>query len=49
MVLWKALLSAPLKIISGETQLATNRQKLDKAPKKIEYTDVGELCREKDG
>ena len=47
-VLWKALLSAPLKIISGETQSATNRQKLDKAPKKIEYTNVGELCREKE-
>jgi hypothetical protein len=47
-VLWKSLLSAPLKIISGETQSSTNRSKLDKAPKKIEYTDVGELCREKD-
>ncbi|MCG2759365.1 MAG: hypothetical protein L6263_13180 [Desulfobacteraceae bacterium] len=44
-VLWKSLLSAPLKIISGETQFSTNCQKLDKAPKKIEYTDVGELCR----
>ena len=44
-VLWKTLLSAPLKIISGETQFATNRQKLDKAPKKIEYTDVGKFCR----
>jgi hypothetical protein len=43
-VLWKALLSAPLKIISGETKFTTNRQKLDKAPKKIEYTDVGKLC-----
>ena len=43
-VLWKALLSDPLKIISGETRFATNRQKLDKAPKKIEYTDVGKLC-----
>ncbi|MBW2647404.1 MAG: hypothetical protein JRE23_14770, partial [Deltaproteobacteria bacterium] len=47
-VLWKSLLSAPLKIISGETQYATNRQRLDIAPKKIEYTDVGKLCREKD-
>lgn len=44
-VLWKALLSAPLKIISGETQSASNYQKLEKAPKKIEYTNVGELCR----
>jgi hypothetical protein len=44
-VLWKALLSAPLKIISGATQFSRNRQKLDKAPKKIEYTDVGKLCR----
>ncbi|MFH1975011.1 MAG: hypothetical protein ABIJ52_05550 [Pseudomonadota bacterium] len=44
-VLWKALLSDPLKIISGETQSSRNRQKLDKAPKKIEYTDVGNLCR----
>jgi hypothetical protein len=48
MVLWKVLLSAPLKIISGETQSATNRQKLEKAPKKIEYTNVGKLCREKE-
>ncbi len=45
-VLWKALLSAPLKIISGETQFAKNRQKIDKAQKKIEYTDVGKLCRD---
>lgn len=44
-VLWKILLSAPLKIISGETQSATNRLKLDKAHKKTEYTAVGELCR----
>ena len=48
MVLWNALLSAPLKIISGETQSGNNYQKLDKAPKKIEYTNVGELCREKE-
>ena len=47
-VLWKALLSVSSKIINGETQFSTNRQKLDKAPKKIEYTDVGELCREKE-
>ena len=45
-ILWKALLSDPLKIISGETQSSTNRQKLDKAPKKIEYTEVGALCRD---
>jgi hypothetical protein len=44
-VLWKALLTAPLKIISGETQSATNRQRLDNAQKKTEYTEVGELCR----
>ena len=43
-VLWKALMSEPLKIISGETQSATNRQKLDKAPKTIEYTEAGKLC-----
>lgn len=46
-VLWKILLSAPLKIISGETISSTNSQKLNKAPKKIEYTDVGSLCRNK--
>ncbi len=44
-VLWRVLLSTPLKIIRGETQSSTNRQKLDTAPKKIEYTDVGKLCR----
>ncbi len=43
-VLWKILLSTPPKIISGETQSSTNRQKLGKAPKKIEYTEVGKLC-----
>jgi hypothetical protein len=48
MVLWNALLSAPLKIISGETQSSTNRQKLKKAIKKIEYTNVGKLCCEKE-
>lgn len=47
-VLWNALLSTPIKIISGETQFSTNRQKLDKAPKKIEYTNVGKLCRERE-
>lgn len=44
-VLWNALLSAPLKMISGETQSSKNRQKLDKVPKEIEYTVVSELCR----
>lgn len=44
-VLWKILLSAPLKIISGETQSSTNCQKLSKASKKTECTDVGKLCR----
>lgn len=44
-VFWKILLSASSKIISGETQFATSGKKLGKAPKKIEYTDVGELCR----
>jgi hypothetical protein len=43
-ILWKILLSAPSKIISGETLFSKNRQKLNKAPKKIEYTDVGRLC-----
>ena len=42
--LWKILLSAPLKLICGKTQHSTNRSKLDKAPIKIEYTNVGELC-----
>jgi hypothetical protein len=46
-VLWKILLSAPLKIISGETISSTNSQKLNIAPKKIEHTDVGSLCRNK--
>ena len=46
-VLWNTLVSAPSKIISGETQFATNRQKLDRAPKKIEYTVVGKYCTEK--
>jgi hypothetical protein len=48
MVLWNTLLTAPLKIISGETQSSTNRQKLKKAPKNIEYTTVGKLCREEE-
>ena len=43
-ILWKALLSAPLKIISGKTQFGTNRRWLNNAPKNIEFTDVGELC-----
>lgn len=42
--LWNTLLSAPLKLICGKTQHSTNRSKLDKAPIKIEYTNVGELC-----
>ena len=46
-LLWKILLSAPSKIISGETRFATNCQKLGKAPKKTEYTDVGKLCHNK--
>jgi len=44
-VLWKVLLFTPLKIISGETQFARNRQKLDNAPKEKNYTEVGKLCR----
>jgi hypothetical protein len=44
-VFWKVLLSAPSKIISGETQSETNRQRLKNATKEIEYTDIGELCR----
>jgi hypothetical protein len=43
-ILWKALLSAPLKIISGETQFAAKRPNVYTAPKIIEHTDVGELC-----
>lgn len=46
MILWKILLTAPNKIISGETQFSTNRQYLDRSAKEIEYTDVGELCSE---
>lgn len=46
-ILWKVLLSSyPLKIISGETQSSKNRQKLKKAAKKVEYSDVGKICRE---
>lgn len=44
-ILWKVMLSAP-RIIRGETQGSTNRQKLDAANKELEYTDVGKLCRE---
>ncbi|WP_411727453.1 sacsin N-terminal ATP-binding-like domain-containing protein [Methyloglobulus sp.] len=44
-ILWNILLNAP-RIISGETQFASNYQKLDAAPKKLEYTEVGNLCRD---
>lgn len=42
--LWNILLSSPFKLICGETQHSTNRSKLNKAPIKIEYTNVGEFC-----
>ncbi|MBA4418470.1 MAG: hypothetical protein C0392_11275 [Syntrophus sp. (in: bacteria)] len=44
-ILWRALLLCPSRIISGETQFSRNHQKLKKAPKEIEYSEVGELCR----
>lgn len=44
-ILWSILLKSP-RIISGETQCAKNALKLDAAPKEIEYTEVGKLCRE---
>jgi len=43
-ILWDILLKSP-RIISGETQFDRNVQRLDAAPKKLEYTKVGELCR----
>lgn len=42
-ILWKIMLSAP-RIVSGETQSESNRQRLDAAPKKLEYTEVGRMC-----
>lgn len=45
-ILWKIILSAP-RIVSGETQSGSNRQRLDAAPKKLEYTEVGKLCRDR--
>ena len=45
LILWRIMLSAP-RIIRGETQSSSNRQKLDVSKKKIEYTEVGKLCRE---
>lgn len=45
LILWNIMLSAP-RIISGETQSESNRQRLDAAPKKLEYTEVGKLCRD---
>lgn len=46
LILWRIMLSAP-RIIRGETQSASNKQKLDASTKKIEYTQVGKLCQEK--
>ncbi|MBF0238130.1 MAG: hypothetical protein HQM12_10515 [SAR324 cluster bacterium] len=43
-VLWTILLSNPLRLISGETQSASNSKKLDTADKVIEYTKVGDFC-----
>jgi len=45
-ILWNIMLSAP-RIISGETQSESNRQRLDAAPKNLEYTEVGNLCRDR--
>jgi len=44
LILWNIMLEAP-RIISGETQSETNRQRLDAAPKKYELSEVGKLCR----
>jgi len=45
LILWRIMLSAP-RIIRGETQSESNRQRLDAAPKNLEYTEVGNLCRD---
>lgn len=42
LVLWNILLQAP-RIISGYTQSETNRQRLDAADRKLEYTEAGKL------
>lgn len=44
-ILWRIMLSAP-RIIRGETQSESNRQRLDAAPKAPEDTEVGKLCRD---
>jgi hypothetical protein len=43
-ILWSIMLLAP-RIISGETQSESNRQRLNAAPRELEYTEVGKLCR----
>lgn len=45
-ILWSIILSAP-RIISGETQESSNRQKLDAAKKVLEHTEVGNLLGER--
>ncbi|PIO90805.1 MAG: hypothetical protein COS82_02430 [Zetaproteobacteria bacterium CG06_land_8_20_14_3_00_59_53] len=46
-ILWNIMLSGP-RIISGEIQQSSNRQRLDAAKKELKYTDVGKLCSERD-
>jgi hypothetical protein len=46
-ILWNIMFSAP-RVISGETQSSSNRNKLDAAQKKLEYTELGKLCRGRD-
>jgi hypothetical protein len=45
-ILWKIMLFAP-RIISGETQSSSNINKLDAAKRNLEYTEVGEHCRDR--
>lgn len=46
-ILWNIMLSAP-RIVSGEIQQSSNRQRLDAATRELKYTDVGKLCCERD-
>jgi hypothetical protein len=42
-ILWRILLDAP-RIIGGYTQSSRNKNNLDAADKKFEFTEVGKLC-----
>lgn len=46
LILWRIMLGAP-RIISGITQYASNKNDLNAAEKKLEFTGVGDLCRER--